>query len=186
MVESAPADGTFRPKYHDYICALPFLRPAAAEAGPLFAPLPLKPCGVPADPLPGDWKIPTATPVIFDVAQRRQVTVQTQPIQLLYGGSSGPGFSWTADGQVRFRASERGYGRVYMEEIDPRNGDARTLIEEVAGEESSGFAPIVNSYGMVGDRTISDGKQVLWTSERDVSAHDIAGVWVAFFPECQQ
>ena len=128
-----------------------------------------------ADPLPGDYKIPTAAPIIFDVAQRRLVTVQTQPIQLLYGGSSGPAFSWTADGQVRFRASERGYGRVYMEEIDPRNGDARTLIEEVAGEESSGFAPIVNSYGMVGDRTISDGKQVLWTSERDVSGHDIAG-----------
>ena len=178
MVESAPADGTFRPKYHDYICALPLC--------PLFAPLPLKACGLPADPLPGDSKIPTATPVIFDVAQRRQVTVQTQPIQLLYGGSSGPAFSWTADGQVRFRASERGYGRVYMEEIDPRNGDARTLIEEVAGQESSGFAPIVNSYGMVGDRTISDGKQVLWTSERDVSGHDITGVWVAYFQECQQ
>ena len=105
-------------------------------SGPLLAPLPLKACGLPADPLPGDYKIPTATPVIFDVAQRRQVTVQTQPIQLLYGGSSGPAFSWTTDGQVRFRASERGYGRVYMEEIDPRNGDARTLIEEVAGSGS--------------------------------------------------
>ena len=62
MVESAPAD-QFRPKYHDYIY-----------------------------PLPGDYKIPTATPVVFEVGRLRQVTVQTKPIQLLYGGSSGPGF----------------------------------------------------------------------------------------------
>ena len=44
--------------------------------------------------------------------------------------------------------------------VDPQNGDTQTLIEEVAGEASSGYAPIVNSYGMVGDRSISDGKQV--------------------------
>lgn len=44
--------------------------------------------------------------------------------------------------------------------VNPQNGDAHTLIEEVAGEASSGYAPIVNSYGMVGDRSISDGKQV--------------------------
>ena len=58
---------------------------------------------------------------------------------------------------LRFRSSERGYNRVYMEEIDPQSGETRTLIEEVAGEASSGNAPIVNSYGMVGDRQISDG-----------------------------
>jgi hypothetical protein len=46
MVESAPAD-QFRPKYHDYIY-----------------------------PLPGDYNLPTATPVIFEVARLRQVTVQ--------------------------------------------------------------------------------------------------------------
>ncbi len=44
--------------------------------------------------------------------------------------------------------------------VDPQTGDAQTLIEEVAGEASSGYAPIVNSYGMIGDRSISDGKQV--------------------------
>jgi hypothetical protein len=31
-----------------------------------------------------------------------------------------------------------------MEEIDPQSGETRTLIEEVAGEASSGNAPIVN------------------------------------------
>lgn len=88
MVESTPAD-QFRPKYHDYIY-----------------------------PLPGDYKIPTATPVVFEVAQLRQVTVQAKPIQLLYGGGSGPTFSWTSAGKVRYRASERGYKRVYMEESE--------------------------------------------------------------------
>ena len=52
--------------------------------------------------------------------------------------------SWTSDGMLRFRSSERGYNRVYMEEIDPQSGETRTLIEEVAGEASSGNAPIVN------------------------------------------
>jgi hypothetical protein len=88
MVESTPAD-QFRPKFHDYIY-----------------------------PLPGDYKIPTATPVVFEVAKLRQVTVQTKPIQLLYGGGSGPGFSWTSEGKVRYRSSERGYKRVYMEESE--------------------------------------------------------------------
>ena len=88
MVESTPAD-QFRPKYHDYIY-----------------------------PLPGDYKIPTATPVVFEVAKLRQVTVQTKPVELLYGGGSGPGFSWTPEGKLRYRSSERGYKRVYMEESE--------------------------------------------------------------------
>ena len=88
MVESTPAD-QFRPKYHDYIY-----------------------------PLPGDYNIPTATPVVFEVAKLRQVTVQTKPIELLYGGGSGPAFSWTPEGKLRYRCSERGYKRVYMEESE--------------------------------------------------------------------
>ena len=91
MVHSAPPD-QFRPKYYKYFY-----------------------------PLPGDQRVPTQTPVVFDVLRRSMVAVQTAPFPCLDIDPpwTGPTYSWSEEGRLRYINVTRGYQRVVMEEADP-------------------------------------------------------------------
>jgi dipeptidyl aminopeptidase/acylaminoacyl peptidase len=109
-----------------------------------------------AYPLPVDWKLPTATPVIFDVERRIQIAVQARPIEMFYYG--GPNFTWAPDSRRFFyRETERGYRNVWLREVDAASGATRALIHERAETQISSFL----------QRRFSDTSEVLWGSERD-------------------
>ena len=147
MVHSAPPD-QFRPKYYRYFY-----------------------------PLPGDQRVPTQTPVVFDVRQRSMVLIQTPPFPCLDIDPPwvGPTYSWCGS-KLRYVTVGRGYKRVAMEEACPTTGNVCTLIEEIAD-------PLINWVGLsyqggmnelaYGSSflQINGGREVLWLSERDGWAH---------------
>jgi dipeptidyl aminopeptidase/acylaminoacyl peptidase len=113
-----------------------------------------------AYPLPVDEKLPTAKPVIFDIEQRKQIPVESRPINVLYYG--GPNFTWFADGQrLHYRETERGYRNVYFREVDAATGKSRAIVEEHAETQISS--------SMI--RLINKESEVIWSSERDGWQH---------------
>jgi dipeptidyl aminopeptidase/acylaminoacyl peptidase len=111
-----------------------------------------------AYPLPIDEKLPAATPVIFDVEQRRQIPVEARPILMFYYGS--PNFTWFSDSKrFYYQEVERGYTAVRLREVDAASGRSRVIIEE-RGD------PQVN-ITIQQMRLIGDGTELIWSSERD-------------------
>ncbi len=108
-------------------------------------------------PLPGE-ALSTAEPIIFDVVHNRRIAVETDPVEIMFQG--GPGFSWSKDGKrIHFSPEARGYRRTEMREIDAATGKTRVVI----AEDSDTFI----DPGMNFDRSVNDGAEYLWASERD-------------------
>jgi dipeptidyl-peptidase-4 len=130
ITQSAPPD-QFRPKYFSY-----------------------------AYPLPVDWVLPTAKLVVFDIAQRKQITVAAKPlVQLYYGG---PAVEWFNDSQrFQYREIDRGYTGVRINEVDAKTGVTRTAVEEKGGPDF-----LIDTSILV-TRAINDGRERIWSSERD-------------------
>jgi len=113
-----------------------------------------------AYPLPVDGKLPTAKPVIFDLEQRKQIAVETKPLNVLYYG--GPNFTWFADSQrFHYRETERGYKNVQFREVEAATGKTRAIIEERAETQISSSMT----------RLINNESEALWSSERDGWQH---------------
>lgn len=132
MVQSAPPD-QFRPKAFSY-----------------------------AYPLAVDYRLPSASLVLFDVERRRQVPVSAPPLTPLYYG--GPSVQWAADsGSFQYREVERGYRRVQLRSVKAADGTSRTIVDE-RGD------PLVNTYILM-TRTLNGGKELIWSSERSGWPH---------------
>ncbi len=116
-------------------------------------------------PLPGELGLTRAEPVIFDVARRSKIPLQTEPLDLLY--YVGPWyhwFEWSEDGERFFYPYiERGYGRVELRAVDAATGAVRTLVSERAD-------PYVDSYNLSVE-ILGDGEEVVWASERSGWRH---------------
>lgn len=111
-----------------------------------------------AYPLPVDYKLPTARPVVFEVAPRKQIEVEAKPIELFYYGS--PNFTWFADSQrFYYRETERGHKSVRLLEVNAKTGATRPLVEERA-------ETMVNSTNLW-MRLINQESEIIWSSERD-------------------
>jgi dipeptidyl aminopeptidase/acylaminoacyl peptidase len=113
-----------------------------------------------AYPLPVDWVLPTAKLVVFDIPLRRETIVAAKPlVQLYYGG---PTVEWFSDGQrFQYREVDRGYTGVRINEVDAKTGVSRTAVEE------KGSPDFLIDTSILVTRAINDGRERIWSSERD-------------------
>ncbi|MFO8060143.1 MAG: DPP IV N-terminal domain-containing protein [Bacillota bacterium] len=142
LVQSVPLDGNTRPKLHSYTY-----------------------------PLPGDERVPLAELVILDVRERTRCPVQADPLPVLYYGSPlRPEWTWwSGDGtRIYVVRRERGYQGYSLIEIDAETGESRTVLEEQA---RTAIDPHLTSMGSPNIRTMSDGEEVIWFSQRDGWGH---------------
>ena len=113
-------------------------------------------------PLPGEVGLSRAEPVIFEIATRKAIPAQTEPLDLLYTG--GPRFQWHPDSRgVYFVFTRRGYQNVQLREIDASTGAVRILVEE----RSETFV----DPGMTYFRVLEQTPEIVWSSERDGWCH---------------
>jgi dipeptidyl aminopeptidase/acylaminoacyl peptidase len=113
-----------------------------------------------AYPLPVDWVLPTAKLVVFDVTRRRETLVAARPlVQLYYGG---PTVEWFSDSRrFQYREIDRGYTGVRTNEVDAATGAARTVVDEKGGTDF-----LIDTSILI-TRAINDGRERIWSSERD-------------------
>ncbi|MEO8333921.1 MAG: DPP IV N-terminal domain-containing protein [bacterium] len=106
---------------------------------------------------PGDV-LDQAQPVLFDVATRRQTTVDNALFPNAYDVSA---LAWRRDGTaLTFEYNQRGHQVYRVIEIDAASGAARTVIGETS--------PTFFEYSAKKYRyEIGDGREVIWMSERD-------------------
>ena len=113
-----------------------------------------------AYPLPVDWVLPTAKLVVFEISHRKEIAVKAKPLAQLYYG--GPTVEWFADSQrFQYREIDRGYTGVRMNEVNAATGETRTVVDEKGGPEF-----LIDTSILV-TRAINDGRERIWSSERD-------------------
>jgi len=113
-----------------------------------------------AYPLPVDFDLPTAKLVVFDVARRKRIDVAGKPLTQLYYG--GPTVEWSGDSRrIQYREIDRGYQGVRVNEIDAATGATHVAVDEKGGPDF-----LVDTSILV-TRAISDGRERIWSSERD-------------------
>ncbi len=141
LVQSVPKNGSIRPVLHSY-----------------------------AYPLPGDEKLPTAQLFIADVNNGALVSVNLEPLPLLYHGAplSPDRIWWTADSQSIFLLRrERGYLGSDLIAIDAKSGS--TLV--VVTEHSQRGIDVSVEWANTNIRVFGDGSRVIWYSQRDGWGH---------------
>jgi len=141
LVQSAPKDGTTRPRLHSY-----------------------------AYPLPGDEAVPQAEVYCFGVSDEEPVKAALPPLPMLYYGSPlSPTWLWWPEdgGRVFLLTRDRGYLGYRLHEIDTTTGAARTVVEERAERAIDPYL----LWAAVNIRVIADGAQVIWYAPRDGWGH---------------
>lgn len=109
--------------------------------------------------LPGEVGLARAEPVIFDVYAGTRVAIDVEPVEMLHY-TAAPRFEWSEDGsRLWFRRSRRGYGTAEIVAADPETGATRRLVQE-------SLEPHINIWNQR-SRVLSQGEEVLWSSERD-------------------
>lgn len=141
LVQSVPKDGSTRPRLHSY-----------------------------AYPLPGDEDIPTAQLFCADVSKGTLVSVDVDPLPVLYHG--GPIYPdrvwWSDDAQSVFLIRrERGYLSYDLVAIDATTGSARVMVEE----RSQRGIDLSLGWSDANVRVMGNGSQVIWYSQRDGWGH---------------
>jgi dipeptidyl aminopeptidase/acylaminoacyl peptidase len=105
---------------------------------------------------PGD-ELPVRTPVVFDVASGEKKIPSNE---LFRSQLDLKGFEWSADNKsVLFEYNQRGSQLYRVLEMSAETGEIRTLIEETS-------KTFVN-YNRYFRRNLSNGKEIIWMSERD-------------------
>ncbi len=115
--------------------------------------------------LPGDEFVIRLEPVVFDIAGRAMTRIDCRPLLepflMWEGGGSG---TWSKDGRcIYFAETERGYHKVHLYEADPQSGKTRLILTEAS---STCIDP-----GMTWLRILGNGKEFIWSSERDGWCH---------------
>jgi dipeptidyl aminopeptidase/acylaminoacyl peptidase len=113
-----------------------------------------------AYPLPVDFDLPTAKLVIFDVTRRKQINVAAKPLTQLYYG--GPTVEWFGDSRrLQYREIDRGYVGVRINEVDATTGATHVAVNE------KGSADFLIDTSILVTRAFNDGRERIWSSERD-------------------
>lgn len=109
---------------------------------------------------PGDV-LPVYLPVLFDVAARKQMTLDVAPYEnQFYLNLTG----WREDSRAfTFEFNQRGHQRYIIGEVNAKTGAIRPLIDE----QVKTFIYYYNNYRY----DLNDGKEILWISERDGWRH---------------
>ena len=108
-------------------------------------------------PLPGEV-LPSAEPIIFEVASGKRIDVKTAPLELPF--QDGPGFEWFPNSQsIFYDYDERGEKAIELREVSAATGEQRVLVRE---ESAHYVDPGETSY-----RLAHDAGKIVWTSERD-------------------
>lgn len=109
---------------------------------------------------PGD-EVKSRYPSVFEVETKRAIIPTNELFPNPYSIES---LSWNDDSRaITFEYNERGHQHYRLLEMSVETGKVRTLIEE----ESQTFV----NYNRLWHRTLADGHQMLWQSERDGWAH---------------
>ncbi len=105
---------------------------------------------------PGD-ELPQFQPVVIDVATGKRVEADINQLANQY---SLEWQQWTADGkEVTMEYNQRGHHVYRLVAMDANSGKLRTIVEE----RSEKFV----NYPRIWRQFVGNGKQLLWTSERD-------------------
>jgi dipeptidyl aminopeptidase/acylaminoacyl peptidase len=106
---------------------------------------------------PGDV-LDRGTPVIFDVAARKQVAVDESLFPNAYETSP---LDWHRDSRsLTFEYNQRGHQVYRVIEVDAATGHTRAIIDE---KSPTFFEYSAKKYR----HDLADGKQIVWMSERD-------------------
>jgi dipeptidyl aminopeptidase/acylaminoacyl peptidase len=119
---------------------------------------------------PGDT-LDVAQPVLFEIESKTQIVIDNalfpNPFSL-----SNP--VWWKDGRaITFEYNQRGHQVYQVIEVDAATGKARALISEEP-ETFFSYRPLTGNLRETGTRyryDLNDGKEILWTSERDGWRH---------------
>jgi dipeptidyl aminopeptidase/acylaminoacyl peptidase len=119
---------------------------------------------------PGDT-LDVAQPVLFDVEAKKQVVIDNSLFPNPYSLSNPV---WWKDGRAfTFEYNPRGHQVYRVIEVDAATGKARALISEEPQTFFS-YRPLTGNLRETGTRyryDLSDGKEILWASERDGWRH---------------
>ena len=108
-------------------------------------------------PKPGD-ALDISQPVLFDIATRRQVNVDNALFPNPYSLSRP---AWRQDSRgFSFEYNQRGHQAYRLIEVDAASGQPRAFVNE---ETATFFC----YYSKKFREDVDDGREVLWTSERD-------------------
>jgi dipeptidyl aminopeptidase/acylaminoacyl peptidase len=119
-------------------------------------------------PFPGDPGVPTVQLNIFDIASRARITVDGDPLLVLFKTPLElDAMWWTHDGNnVYFIDAKRGLKSWRLRVADARTGDAHTLVEERGPTYVEVNADAICTICVIGD----GAEAVIW-SERDGWGH---------------
>ena len=119
---------------------------------------------------PGDT-LDIAQPVLFDLASKKQIIIDNALYPNPYSLSIPV---WWKDGRgFTFEYNQRGHQVYRVIEVDAATGGARALISEEPKTFFS-YRPLNGGRSETGSRyrlDMADGKEILWTSERDGWRH---------------
>jgi dipeptidyl aminopeptidase/acylaminoacyl peptidase len=119
---------------------------------------------------PGDT-VDIAQPVLFDVAAKKQIAIDNALFPNPYSLSRPV---WWKDGRAfTFEYNQRGHQAYRVIEVEAATGAARALISEDPSTFFS-YRPLSSTRSETGTRyrlDLADGKEILWTSERDGWRH---------------
>jgi dipeptidyl aminopeptidase/acylaminoacyl peptidase len=118
--------------------------------------------------LPGD-KFTSYQPILFDVADRKQITPEVESAELEYGT---PPVHWKQDGKsctFTYQKEDRGHQRFRLIDVDPTTGKSRNLIDE----KTQTFIWTAHTEGVNARPVtwVNGGKEIIYTSERDGWRH---------------
>ncbi|MQY79013.1 MAG: prolyl oligopeptidase family serine peptidase, partial [Bacteroidetes bacterium] len=106
---------------------------------------------------PGD-ALPIRKPCLFNVEERKQIPVDTQPFEHQYSVSD---LKWWNDSRAfTFEFNQRGHQVYQVVEVDAQTGNTKILIDE----RSNTF---IDYSGKKIRRDVKDGQEIIWASERD-------------------
>lgn len=109
---------------------------------------------------PGDV-LPVSVPVLFDVEQKKQIALETQPYENQFSLRL---TGWRKDSRAfTFEFNQRGHQRYIVGEVSATDGKIRHL----ADERSDTFISYINNFR----HDLNDGAEMLWLSERDGWRH---------------
>ena len=120
--------------------------------------------------MPGDEVMPRAELIVFDAATGTAVPAKTEPMlmpvvsPIMFGT-----VWWSADGAaVDYLEQPRDLRTLWLKRLDPVTGEVRTLVAE-QGEPRVDLGQFLGAKPCV--RVLSDGREVLWYSQRDGWGH---------------
>ena len=119
---------------------------------------------------PGD-ALDVAQPVLFEIDTRKQTIIDNSLFPNPYSLSNS---AWWKDGRAyTFEYNQRGHQVYRVIEVNPVTGKARALISEEPQTFFS-YRPLGGNLREAGTRyryNVGDGKEIIWSSERDGWRH---------------